>query len=44
VILLSSSIFIEIENFKIDEEAQEERRKAEGFMKKLVGDLDLSFS
>jgi hypothetical protein len=44
VVLHSSSKFIEIANFKIDEEAQEERKKAEGFMKKLVGDLDLSFS
>jgi hypothetical protein len=44
VILHSSSKFIEIENCKIDEEAQEERKKAEGFMKKLVGGLDLSFS
>jgi hypothetical protein len=41
VILHSSSKFIEIENCKIDEEAQEERKKAEGFMKKLVGGLDL---
>jgi hypothetical protein len=44
VILHSFSKFIEIENCKIDEEAQEERKKEEGFMKKLVGDLDLSFS
>jgi hypothetical protein len=44
VILHCSSKFIEIENCKIDEEAQEERRKEEGFMKKVVGGLDLSFS
>ncbi len=40
MILHSSSKFIEIENCKIDEEAQEERKNEEGFMKKLVGGLD----